>query len=285
MSACNILVQPLRKAVHMMVDGVSYDKSGVIQEVTQKCIALPTLNAAVTVMGPVLGALVMAAELQKRFATFDELVDGIEAVMPDLFNANLSVLSGSGIPDTRVYLAGWSARNDGPAAYSMQCVPPESDQYWRETVADQAKEFGAGNIVEDDPFRLVKLDSLIANPPPAPGLTLEMCGISIDGSPDDVIDAMDPALDLLTVLEMQRRRKVPVRPGELPAHWVGGLALLTSITRGGIAQRVVHRWEEDRAGSLIQPRPIEWKQWRAQRVFSLGQIAMAEAVASFRSVK
>jgi hypothetical protein len=280
MSACNILVQKRRNAVHVMVDGVSYDKSGIIVEKTQKCIALPTLHMAMTVMGPVHADLVMASHLSKRFTSFDDLIDGVEDYLPAIFELNLGLLSESGIPDSRVYFAGWSEKQRAPLAYSMNCIPPESEAYWRAARGRESAVYGAANVIDDgdEPFKLIDLreatgSAAICNPPWAEHLSMAECGMQFDAEPAEIPDLMNPELDLLTIMEMQRRRKVPLRPGETAAHWVGGFALLTSITEAGISQRIVQRWPEDRIGQLINPKPIYWKAWRAARAREIAKAA------------
>jgi hypothetical protein len=276
MSACNVLLQRRRKAVHIMVDGVSYEKNGVIVEVSQKCLALPTLHMALTVMGPVHAGLVMASELQKRFRSFDEFVEGVESVMPSIFGEYLNFLSGSGIPDCRLYIIGWSERENAPKAFSMLCVPQQSEAYWQMAAKREAAAYDMP-VVDDRPFALVDLAAGTAgsvnviNPPWPEHLSPAECGLQFDVEPDDVPDAMDPELDLLTIMEMQRRRKVSLRPGLPPAYWVGGVSLLSSVTESGISQKIVHRWDEDEIGELIEPRPIDWQAWRAARMPAASQ--------------
>ena len=43
-------------------------------------------------------------------------------------------------------------------------------------------------------------------------------------------------------------------------HYVGGNALLTTIDKTGMTQRVVHRWTEDHVGEVIKPKAIDWKE-------------------------
>ncbi|MGY4488346.1 hypothetical protein ACVWWR_007537 [Bradyrhizobium sp. LM3.2] len=130
MTAVNIAIQ--KRAVHIMTDGLSYNKEGVVVGVSPKCWALPSLNAAVACMGPSLANIITAAELTKRFSSFDEMMAGLEDAMPKIYAANISLLTqnGDGIPDTRIYIGGWSEGRNRPEAYSILCVPPESFDYW-----------------------------------------------------------------------------------------------------------------------------------------------------------
>jgi hypothetical protein len=74
-------------------------------------------------------------------------------------------------------------------------------------------------------------------------------------------DCVDPESKLVHILEIQRRKEA-----DDGNHYVGGLATLTTVTRDGVQQRVVHRWPEDKVGERIEPRPIDWAAWRAARV-------------------
>lgn len=71
------------------------------------------------------------------------------------------------------------------------------------------------------------------------------------------IDAFDPEIDGLKLLEVQRLvpsafdMRHPDRTGSI----VGGLGMLTTITRDGISTKVVKRWP-DRVGRLIAERAL-----------------------------
>lgn len=180
-----------------------------------KCWALPALNAAVACMGPVLASIVTAAEFTKRFSSFDEMMaGGLEEAMPKIYAANISLLSGSGIADTRIYIGGWSESRDRPEAYSMFCIPQESVEYWKETHEKQSARYGSDAVVADVPFRLVPLDDVICNPPHAAHLNPLECGFRSTKS--NLADTLDPEVDMVVMLQMQRLREEPLRPG-LPA--------------------------------------------------------------------
>ncbi|UPJ69862.1 hypothetical protein [Bradyrhizobium sp. 187] len=263
MTAVNIAIQ--KRAVHIMTDGLSYNKEGLVVEVSPKCWALPSLNAAVACMGPSLANIITAAEFTKRFSSFDEMIAGLEEAMPKIYIANLSLLTenGGGIPDTRIYIGGWSEGRNRPEAYSILCIPPDSLQYWYKTHEKQKAEFGEKSVVADEPFKLVPLDDVIMNPPFAAGLTGEQCGFK--ASKATMADTLDPEVDMVVMLQMQRLREEPLRPGLPATSKVGGHALLTSIDAGGIRQRVVHRWPADKIGEVIAPEHnTDWKAFRRE---------------------
>jgi hypothetical protein len=53
---------------------------------------------------------------------------------------------------------------------------------------------------------------------------------------------------------------------------------LTTITADSMAQRVVHTsWPEDQPGKKIEPTPIDWMAWRAERaVTGLSRLPRAD---------
>jgi hypothetical protein len=53
---------------------------------------------------------------------------------------------------------------------------------------------------------------------------------------------------------------------------------LTTITADSVAQRVVHTsWPEDQPGKKIEPTPIDWMAWRAERaVTGLSRLPRAD---------
>jgi hypothetical protein len=260
-TAVNIAIQ--KRAVHIMTDGLSYSKDGTIIDVSSKCWALPALNAAVACMGPVLASIVTAAEFTSRFSSFDEMVAGLEGAMPKIYAANISLLSGSGIPDTRIYIGGWSESRNRPEAYSMHCIPEDSVGYWAQTYEKQSRQYGEKSTVAEVPFRLMPLDGVISNPPWAAHLTPLECGFKAARS--NLADTLDPEVDLVVLLQMQRIREEPLRPGLPATSKVGGHALLTSIDAGGIRQRVVYRWPNDKVGETIRAeRNIDWKAFRRE---------------------
>ncbi len=258
MTAVVIAIQ--KRVVHIATDGLSYDKDGTVVEVSPKCWALPALNAAVACMGPCLANIVTAAEFTKRFSSFDDMITGLGEAMSKIYTANLSLFSGSGIPDTRIYVAGWSETRNRPEAYSMFCIPPESLEYWHQSREKQVAQHGEA-VIADEPFKLVALDDVIINPPFAGGLTGEQCGFEVTKS--TMADTLDHEVDLVVMLQMQRLREEPLRPGLPTTSKVGGHALLTSIDANGIRQRVVYRWPNDKIGEKIAPEhDIDWKALR-----------------------
>jgi hypothetical protein len=60
--------------------------------------------------------------------------------------------------------------------------------------------------------------------------------------------------------------KMALQPGGTPVHHCGALATLSTVTRDGTTQRVIHRWP-DKFGELMNQNPIQdWAAWRAALV-------------------
>lgn len=262
MSACNILFQKRRRAVHMMVDGAGYDLDGVIKYIGQKAYALPTLHAAVSTLGVGLAGLFIPIDLTRRFSSFDEMADGLQTAAPSIYS-EIIASSEAPINDVTLNIIGWSTREDGPASYMLKMNEPAREEELSFRDAQHHKEYGEGAFVNAPAFKLERTDFSTINPPPY--RPLNKIGFPNYDLSEDIGDQVENVeLDLLHILEAQRRRKFAVRPGCESAHKVGGLALVTSVTADGIFQKIVHRWTEDQIGEPIAPMPIDWKEWRAQ---------------------
>jgi hypothetical protein len=96
---------------------------------------------------------------------------------------------------------------------------------------------------------------IIATPAPQVG-ELIAAGWPIGVDPEN----RNVETDLLHLLEIQRRKKV-----DTGQSYVGGQAVLITITRDGVEQRIVHTWPDDKAGQPIVPLPIDWTAWRLAR--------------------
>ncbi|MCK1317148.1 hypothetical protein [Bradyrhizobium sp. 23] len=245
----------------MMVDGAGYDVDGVIQSISQKAFALPTLHAAISTLGVGMAGHLFAMQLEGRFTSFDDMIEGIEPAAAGIYAALLEVGVGT-ITDVTITIIGWSRRDQGPAAYTMRMSEPESEAYIQQRDARHRAEFNDDTGLGVKAFQLQRTDFSTINPPPF--RPLNEIGFPHYQFDEDIGEVADPEIDLLHMLEAQRRRKFATRPGCAEAHKIGGLALLSSITANGVYQKVVHRWEEDRLGETIQPVEIaDWRAWRA----------------------
>jgi hypothetical protein len=190
-----------------------------------------------------------------RFDSFDSVVLGIESQMPDIVEKHSSMLDQAAFSDCQIFIAGWSESRRAGEAYVMTVAPPDAAEFWRE------KHVGSG--YSGELFKLEQIHGISGNPPPSPEHFRE-AGLTFNGTADTVHEFITP-LDLLHLLEIQRRLKCPIRDGYPERHWIGGLALLTTVTAESVTQSVMHRWTEDQVGQIVTPRPINWTSWRASR--------------------
>jgi hypothetical protein len=257
MSACNILLQ--RSAVSMLCDAAMYDADGVIGGIGQKCFAMPGLNAIISSLGPAGGAMIFAYELGWRFSSFDQMAARLDVAMREIYEQHEDSFLACRFREVEVHIAGWSESRRAPRAMAMHLCP-EGNERWREFCDARGSE-----EIKTEPFKLIDLaPGVYANPPPlseqmsAAGLSLDYYG----SSPESI----DPVLDMLHLMEVQRRKKGEVISGMGAHHLVGGYALLSTVTEAGVSQRVIHKWEEDQTGQPITPLPISWKAWREARM-------------------
>lgn len=210
-----------------------------------KCVAMPTISAAISCTGPTKIGPYFSFRLSYEFQSFDDLVLRGDEILPELFE-EFSSVERDGDVLSSLYLIGWHEDEARPAAYSMDMWTDDSSRI--EQVIENSS-----NCVGRQRF---KFSEQLLGGTPIPGANLiAAAGLKI---PDDVND-MNPEIDLLHLMEIQRHEKIEGH------YWVGGKALLTSIDRSGITQRVVHHWKEDRIGEVITPQPIDWIKWRAER--------------------
>ena len=237
----SILALRQREAAHLATDAANYlQPSGILTSVNAaKCIALPTLHAAVSSTGPAgLGAFIGHA-LTLRCDSFDDVIRRGEELLPAIVEEYREYRDDL---CATLYVIGWSQDQRRPGAFSMDV--------WSDGSARAAQVLE--NSANKRPERFKFTEQVLAGTPiPGPDL-LAAAGFRV---PDD-LDVMDPANDLLHLLEIQRHEQIEDR------FWVGGKAVLTTVDGDGIGQRVIHHWREDQVGELISPLPIDWSRWR-----------------------
>ncbi|MFZ2652027.1 MAG: hypothetical protein WA210_18165 [Burkholderiaceae bacterium] len=254
MSAIIVLQQ--RNAIHMAVDGASYTQDGILRSVVQKCFALPTLPMLVAGMGLAGVTAAAADEIAQRFATFDDAVAGLEAFMPEFVSDHEGHLFSSDSTQNHftVYFVGLSAKR-GLEAYAMFYCDPDHRDYWRSK---------ANGVTSKEPFVLERVAGCTLSPP-VTGREMSAAGIPCQGSSEAEILERFTDVDLLHVMEIQRRDKGgPLLPGMDSKFWVGGHCQISTLTGDGtITQRTVHRWP-DKIGEPITPETPDWQQWRTR---------------------
>ena len=248
MSAINALVQS--SSVHMMTDGLSYLDNVTLEVNVHKTLELMPWRAALAATGPARFGEFLAVEVVERFRSFDHLIAEGESVLCQLFYHYANEYRDGDAVST-LGLIGWLDGEDRPAAYAMEMA----------TDGERLKfvEMHSSSQVDTVRFKLFELETF-AMPPP----TLAMLQAASYQFQDH--DAMDPETELLHLLEIQRRIPFDGR------YYVGGQALLTSIDRSGVHQRIVHKWDEDEPGKVIVPQPIDWAAWLSKRTLTAAGI-------------
>ncbi|MCK1401967.1 hypothetical protein IVB45_17810 [Bradyrhizobium sp. 4] len=229
MTAINIIVKA--DCAHVFTDGAFYSSAGILTHVGQKCFTLPTMDSALVIRGRCDVMPLLINEIDKRCSDFDSVVEEVASalqavttmaavVMPEVLHA------GAFDPAFELWLIGYSTSR---RAFETYILPTH--------------DYHAGLIA----WQVGKVEGSICAPAPtadaarAAGLT-EQVGL----------DAFDPAVDGLKLLEIQRLvpsafdMRHPAKVGCI----VGGLAQLTTITREGIFTKVLKRWP-DRVGQRI----------------------------------
>jgi hypothetical protein len=130
-----------------------------------------------------------------------------------------------------------------------------------ERLAQYADEIGSETKFAP-PFKLLHVDTTVFIAPCLPDGAIER---GFGEKPFSSVDGI-PSIDefALTLIELQRERKLALFPGMPAAHYVGGFAEVTTLTKDRVESRVIHRWDEDQIGELITPEPIDWSKWRAE---------------------
>jgi hypothetical protein len=236
-----------REAVHILCDGAGYDSEGTVRAVMSKAFAIPHLAAVIATRGSAVALPFLGTRLSALFSGFDELVSGIETELPQIVHDSEEFFAISGANSTELAVIGWSDQNDSGMAFTIQTGDAN------DTRAEYV------DLEQPESFKLVERPDAFALPAPS----AEIMRVAAHGFLDADIDKLVPAVDLLHIMEMQRQSLIEYNGQEL--YVVGGLALLSTVARGGTkTQRVIHRWQEDQIGELIEPTPIaDWKAWRA----------------------
>lgn len=211
-------------------DTAGLDGDGIVRGWVSKAITVPHLRMVITTRGAVAALPHLATDLAAEFPTFDAVVDGLAGFLAhahDHLMMRLADQAGCGEIDLGV--VGWSTSRRQCEAYAVSTLDHPG---W-------------------PAFTVQRHDVFMAPTPPL--AELEAAGILSGGR---ILDH-DPEAMLLTILELQRRQRVPLAgmfDGQAQ-HIVGGHAVLTEITEFGITQRIARTWP-DRIGQRIDPGPL-----------------------------
>lgn len=253
MSAVFVLRQA--DSVHMMTDAVSYLLDGTVMATNlTKATAMATLGAAISCAGPSSFQRLFADQIERTFGSFDELVACGQHWFTETFE-RLAAEYRSGDAMSTVYLIGWHERETRPGGYVINLWTDGSTQ--RDVVLAES---AVGAASERSDFKPINEGMINGTPMPSLG-SLDHAGFELR----DNAAAYDPAVDLLHLTEVTRQEL-----DDAGLSWVGGKAVLTSVNRSGITQRIVHHWAEDVAGTPIVPRPVDWSAWHAAHPRQVG---------------
>jgi hypothetical protein len=231
-----------RDSIHLAV--------GLVAGFLDKCRAIPELQCAVTTLGPTAWQEIIFTAIREAFTSFDDLKAGIEPLLHEIFDYHSDSVTYQGKLGNAadVWIIGWSAQRQAPEGFTIGlCDLAEYEE--------RAKE----NPDARRPFQIDPLSSLGINFSPCP--TGQQLAEARFPTSLAATEELIPEVDLLQLMEVQRR--LPYRD-DAPWHFIGGYAVLTSVDKSGVTQQRIHEWP-DEVGQLIEPGPIDWLRWRAER--------------------
>lgn len=266
MTGIIVTCQPKHNRIVVLTDGAHYTPDGLVVGVSTKGFPVSSWPGFAVGRGPSIGALNLAAALAIKLPTFDDVIEHAEELMPSLV-AELDLSGFDGDTTTiELVMTGFSKRRGAPEAYVVRttdALPPGM------TRADLDAFIAAESLAGRETFfpkafKMIRLDDVVCAPIVDKELRRQSgyCGVDKDDPLDQV------TTDMLMAIECQRQQLDPGNGRSI----VGALACLTIITPDGIEQRIVKRWESDVIGQYIEPRPIDWKAWRASRSVAVAGI-------------
>lgn len=124
MTAMNAVLKTDR--VVILTDGASYDREGVLHEVSSKCVEVPGLRVALAVSGAILVRKDMLARLPTRFKDIDDIARNGESFFHAYYAERCEMLEEAGNPGMSIVIAGWSPMADMPVLVSFYHYGAES---------------------------------------------------------------------------------------------------------------------------------------------------------------
>lgn len=248
MTAINVVRQ--RDRVHVVTDGAGYLGDGTVLSFVTKAFAVPHWPGVVATRGPALATGTIGAYASSIFGSFDAAISGIEAALPRIMIEVGPVLAQAVQTQIDVVLAGWSAARSRPESYYLRT----GDQVW-DVRHDEATN---KNAILPDPFKLTEFPR-VAIAPTIRSEVRESSGFAgVDG--DEPTEQV--LYDLALCIEAQRQQRFDFEGMEI--HCVGCFAQLSTVTESGVNQSIMKRWDDDLIGEPINPRPVDWAQWRRE---------------------
>jgi hypothetical protein len=215
MTTINVLVQ--REAVHLYTDGSVMDDTVAIDFVQSKTWLLPHLNAAIAACGPVLFPPIFVSAVSWAARSFDELRVNALDVFRQTYEQNRQYWGPTpATANVNLVIAGISER-DGPNAFAI--VSHETQfglKPWMPTSVGPLMMHPADEVI------LARVRELY---------------------PHGDTERLDPRVDGLRLMELQRECGAPVPGGTDRICYTGGHALLTTIPASRVIQSsILKRW-------------------------------------------
>jgi|GEM_PF-3082626 len=228
MSALNVFMA--RDRVSILVDTAGYGQDGRLIRFVAKANALPHVPAVFAARGSWVVPFIFAPRFGERFATFDEMVTDGAQFADEIHADSYQFIASSGEENVDLVMAGWSESRDRPEAYVLTS-------------------FGRNGL---SAWQFYPITEAVALPGPSEEAAIAAGFVEKDQA------HYDPATDGLKLMQAQRSMRWPVisdSDAEEEHHLVGGAAVLIEVTKAGINQRIIHRWN-DKVGEHIRPEPL-----------------------------
>jgi hypothetical protein len=218
MTAINIIRQS--RAVHVLTDGAAYKADGTLHVRVQKAFPFLHLNAAMAWRGSPLLAPIFAVHASVKATSFDHLRSiARNTAITALSETQDAIKALGGDVEFDMAIAGWS-ETSGPSSYFL---------------CNHGRHGGgvsAWEVIDLGPVSLA---------PTSDAINAELAGAYPNGANPD---QLDPVIDGLRILEIQRKHPVDHAGDFGTVRAVGGFAQLTTIKLGAIDMRIIRRWPE-----------------------------------------
>ena len=254
MTAINITCRRRQNQIMVMTDGAHYTPDGLVQGISAKGITVPSWPGFIVGRGPTVNAISLGAALAVRLPDFDDAIDHIETVLPQLVE-QLDFSQYGASPTIELVLAGFSKQRSGPECYLIRTTDDLPPGMTREDLNVMLAN-GHGGLFPQA-YELTKLGEIVTAPIVDDDMRRQSGYLGVD--PDESDSQVET--DMMMAIECQRQQRDPGHGDPV----VGGLACLTKITPAGIEQRIMKRWDDDVVGEYIDPQPVDWKAWKAAR--------------------
>jgi hypothetical protein len=233
----SLLIFHKSDAVHILMDGASYDEAGVLRQVGSKVSDLPLANCVLAMRGAGWARDALTS-LLGLLPSLDDICD----VLPDVIGGLLNIWDRQNADDDdrrhrnfEVTVAGWSDRAQGWAACLASTFAAN----------DPNDPIGWSSLEGYEPGFAFFTTPLVAHPP----VDVEsVLGRAVE-TPADV-QALEIKRDGLA-LHRAQRMEPGVFLGE-PQYLVGGFAELVTVSAGGIERQIIQEWP-DVVGEMIAP--------------------------------